>query len=76
MNWTAAGMGAAALRMGGWRQTSRTRNGGLGPDSEHRSHAKMSLQKIITAPAGRLNRGEGSSQGKARRNFLSNIKNM
>lgn len=29
----------------------------------------MSLRKIITAPAGRLNRGEGSSQGTGKEEF-------
>lgn len=74
VDWTAAGKGAAALRMGGWRQTSRMRNGGLRPDSEHRSHAKMTLQKIATAPAGRLNRREGSRQGTGKEEFSINYK--
>lgn len=60
--------------MGGWRQISRMRNGGLGPDSEHRSHAKMTLQKIATAPAERLNRREGSRQGTGKEEFSINYK--
>lgn len=76
VDWTAAGLGAAALRMGGWKQTSRMRNGGLRPDSEHGGHAKMSLQKITTAPAGRLNRGEGSRQGTGKEEFSIKYKKI